>query len=482
MSTMPRSATATTVDRLATVCADQLVGVEGTATASVNGISCDSRDVRTGDLFCCVRGLRHDGHDFATDAVTAGATVLLVDRRLPAVDARVPQIVVRDVRLAMGRLAAAIWGTPSTHLQLVGVTGTNGKTTTTALIGSIMRAAGWTTEVMGTLSGRFTTPEAPVLQESLADCVARGVKGVAMEVSSHALQLHRVDGTRFAAGVFTNLSRDHLDLHGTMDAYFAAKARLFDSTFTDIAVVNVDDAFGERLAADCQVKVVPFGRADLTDLSITAVSHSYAWRGLPIRVPLGGSFNVSNSLAAATVAREIGIDPAAVVEGLASVPAVPGRFESIDGGQNFSVLVDYAHTPDGLAAVLRSARDSNPNGRVIVVFGCGGDRDKAKRPLMGEIAATLADEVVVTSDNPRSEDPKSINAAIVAGIPDHLRHRLVGVNVDRADAIQLGIGRAAEGDVVVIAGKGHEITQTFGTTVEPFDDRVVAREALRGRA
>lgn len=482
MAAMSRSATATAVDRLALECSDLLVGIEGTTTAAVTGVSCDSRDVRTGDLFCCVPGSRYDGHDFAVGAVAAGAVALLVDRHLPAVDARVPQIVVRDVRLAMGRLAAAIWGTPSTRLQLVGVTGTNGKTTTTALIGSIMRAAGWATEVMGTLTGRFTTPEAPVLQESLADCVARGVKGVAMEVSSHALQLHRVDGTRFAAGVFTNLSRDHLDLHGTMDAYFEAKARLFDSNFTDIAVVNVDDVYGERLAAGCKVKVVPYGRADLTELSITAESHSYAWRGLSIRVPLGGSFNVSNSLAAATVAREIGIDPAAVVEGLASVPPVPGRFESVDEGQDFSVLVDYAHTPDGLAAVLRSARDSNPNGRLIVVFGCGGDRDKAKRPLMGEIAATLADEVVVTSDNPRSEDPKSINAAIVAGIPDHLRHRLVGVNVDRADAIQLGIGRASEGDVVVIAGKGHEITQTFGTTVEPFDDRVVAREALRGRA
>ena len=459
-----------------------MVGVEGVAGASVTGISCDSRDVRTGDLFCCVPGLRHDGHDFANEAVTAGATALLVDRQLPSVDIRIPQIVVRDVRLAMGRLAATIWGMPSTRLRLVGVTGTNGKTTTTALIGSIMRAAGWSTEVMGTLTGRFTTPEAPVLQEALADCVARGVQGVAMEVSSHALQLHRVDGTTFAAGVFTNLSRDHLDLHGSMDAYFAAKARLFSTEFTGVAVVNVDDAYGERLVADCGIKVAPYGRADVSDLRITAESHSYAWRGLQIRVPLGGSFNVSNSLAAATVAREIGIDPAAVVEGLASAPPVPGRFESVDEGQDFSVLVDYAHTPDGLAAVLRSARDSNPNGRVIVVFGCGGDRDKAKRPLMGEIAATLADEVVVTSDNPRSEDPKSINAAIIAGIPDHLRHRLIGVNVDRADAIQLGIGRAAEGDVVVIAGKGHETTQTFGTTVEPFDDRVVAREALRGRA
>ncbi|MFM8649905.1 MAG: UDP-N-acetylmuramoyl-L-alanyl-D-glutamate--2,6-diaminopimelate ligase [Actinomycetota bacterium] len=479
---MSRSATATAVDRLALECSDLLVGIEGTTTAAVTGVSCDSRDVRTGDLFCCVPGSRYDGHDFAVGAVAAGAGALLVDRHLPAVDARVPQIVVRDVRLAMGRLAAAIWGPPSTRLQLVGVTGTNGKTTTTALIGSIMRAAGWATEVMGTLTGRFTTPEAPVLQESLADCVERGVKGVAMEVSSHALQLHRVDGTRFAAGVFTNLSRDHLDLHGTMDAYFEAKARLFDSNFTDIAVVNVDDVYGERLAAGCRVKVVPFGRADLTELSITAESHSYAWRGLSIRVPLGGSFNVSNSLAAATVAREIGIDPAAVVEGLATAPPVPGRFESVDEGQDFTVLVDYAHTPDGLASVLRSVRDANPSGRVIVVFGCGGDRDKAKRPLMGEIAATLADEVVVTSDNPRSEDLKSINAAIVAGIPDHLRHRLVGVNVDRADAIQLGIGRASVGDVVVIAGKGHETTQTFGTTVEPFDDRVVAREALRGRA
>ncbi len=267
-----------------------------------------------------------------------------------------------------------------------------------------------------------------------------------------------------------------------MDAYFEAKASLFTPEFTSIAVVNVDDPYGERLASTRSIRVVPFSRNDVNDVEVGASSLSYAWRGLQIRVPLGGSFNLMNSLAAATVAREIGIDPAAVVEGLALAPAVPGRFENIDAGQNFTVLVDYAHTPDGLASVLRSVRESNATGRLIVVFGCGGDRDKAKRPMMGEIAATLADEVIVTSDNPRSEDPKTIVAAIVAGIPDHLRHRLTGVNIDRADAIQLAIGRASEGDVVVIAGKGHETTQTIGTTVLSFDDRVVAREALRGRA
>lgn len=482
MATEPRQSTGLSIERLGSLCLDDLVALHGEATAEVCGISCDSRDIRRGDIFCCVNGARHDGHTFAGDAIAAGAQALLVDRPLPAIDPGIPQIVVRDVRLAMGRLAAAIWGMPSTHLNLVGVTGTNGKTTTTALIASIMSAAGWKSEVMGTLTGRFTTPEAPVLQETLAQLVDRGVQGVAMEVSSHALALHRVAGTSFTAGVFTNLTRDHLDLHGTMDAYFEAKASLFTSEFTSIAVVNVDDAYGERLASTRSIRVVPFSRNDVTDVEVGASTLSYAWRGLQIRVPLGGSFNLMNSLAAATVAREIGIDPAAVVEGLALAPVVPGRFENIDTGQNFTVLVDYAHTPDGLASVLRSVRESNATGRLIVVFGCGGDRDKAKRPMMGEIASTLADEVIVTSDNPRSEDPKTIVAAIVAGIPDHLRHRLTGVNIDRADAIQLAIGRASEGDVVVIAGKGHETTQTIGTTVLSFDDRVVAREALRGRA
>ena len=482
MATEPRQSSGLSIERLRSLCRDGLVAVHGEAWAEVRGISCDSRDVRRGDIFCCVTGSRHDGHTFAGDAIASGAHALLVDRPLPAIDPSIPQIVVRDVRLAMGRLAAAIWGMPSTRLNLVGVTGTNGKTTTTALIASIMSAAGWKSEVMGTLTGTFTTPEAPVLQETLAHYVDRGVKGVAMEVSSHALALHRVAGTSFAAGVFTNLTRDHLDLHGTMDAYFEAKASLFVPEFTPIAVVNVDDPYGERLAATRSIKVVPFSRHDATDVEVGPSSLSFAWRGLPIRVPLGGAFNLMNSLAAATVAREIDIDAAAVVEGLASIPAVPGRFESIDAGQKFTVLVDYAHTPDGLASVLRSVRESNATGRLIVVFGCGGDRDKAKRPMMGEIAATLADEVIVTSDNPRSEDPKAILAAIVAGIPDHLRHRLVGVDVDRATSIQLAVGRANEGDVVVIAGKGHETTQTIGTTVLSFDDRVVAREALRGRA
>jgi UDP-N-acetylmuramoyl-L-alanyl-D-glutamate--2,6-diaminopimelate ligase len=482
MVTEPRRAAPSGVEDLARACGDSLVGVHAGEAVVITGITCDSREVNHGDLFCCIRGTRVDGHSFVGEAVAAGATALLVDRHLPSVDSRIAQIVVRDVRLAMGRLASTIWAMPSTRMTVVGVTGTNGKTTTTTLLGSIMTAAGWNAEVMGTLTGRFTTPEAPVLQAALAACAEREVRGVAMEVSSHALELHRVEGTTFAAAVFTNLSRDHLDLHGTMDAYFAAKARLFDARFTNLAIVNTDDPYGERLAGMCSIRVVPYGRADVSDVRISATSHSYAWRGLQIRVPLGGSFNVMNSLAAATTAREIGIDPAAVVEGLANASAVPGRFESLEMGQDFSVLVDYAHTPDGLASVLRSARESMAGGRLLVVFGCGGDRDKAKRPIMGEIAATLADEVIVTSDNPRSEDPKSIIAAIVAGIPDHLRHRLVDVNADRGEAIRLAVARASAGDVVVVAGKGHETTQTIGTTVLPFDDRVVAREALKGRA
>jgi UDP-N-acetylmuramoyl-L-alanyl-D-glutamate--2,6-diaminopimelate ligase len=306
----------------------------------------------------------------------------------------------------------------------------------------------------------------------------RGVQSVAMEVSSHSLVMQRVAGTRFAAGVFTNLSRDHLDLHGDMENYFSAKARLFDPSYTDLAVVNADDTYGRRLVERPRVETVPFRRSDLTDVHVTTVEHSYVWRGRSIRVPLGGAVNVMNSLAAATTMRALGVDLDVIAEGLAAVPAVPGRMERIDVGQDFTVLVDYAHTPDGLSAVLRSLRESAVEGRIIVVFGCGGDRDKAKRPLMGEVAVNLADEVVVTSDNPRSEDPGAIIASIVAGVPDHLRHRLVEVDEDRRRAIASAISRAHSGDVVVVAGKGHETTQTVGDLVLPFDDREVVRELL----
>jgi UDP-N-acetylmuramoyl-L-alanyl-D-glutamate--2,6-diaminopimelate ligase len=453
-------------------------GASAFADRAVTGITHDSRAVSKGSLFCAVRGARFDGHDFVGAAVESGAVALVVDHLVSEIDASVPQIVVDDVRLAMGRLSTAFWGDPSSMLELIGITGTNGKTTTAHLVAAISRARGRSTEVIGTLSGGFTTPEAPELQASLAAMRERGVQAVAMEVSSHSLVMQRVAGTRFAAGVFTNLSRDHLDVHGDMENYFSAKARLFDPSYTDLAVVNADDAYGRRLVERARVETVPFRRSDLSDVRITTVEHSYVWRGRSMRVPLGGAVNVMNSLAAATTMHALGVDLDVIAQGLAMVPAVPGRMERIDVGQDFTVFVDYAHTPDGLSAVLRSLRESAVEGRIIVVFGCGGDRDKAKRPLMGEVAVNLADEVVVTSDNPRSEDPGAIIASIVAGVPDHLRHRLVEVEEDRRRAIASAISRARSGDVVLVAGKGHETTQTVGDLVLPFDDREVVRELL----
>lgn len=449
-----------------------------TPDRAISHVTHDSRQVVAGSLFGAVRGARFDGHDFVAAAVEAGAVAVVVERRVEGIDESVPQILVDDVRLAMGRLSAAFWGDPSRAIDLVGVTGTNGKTTTTHILAAITRHLGRRTEIIGTLSGGFTTPEAPELQATLAGMRERGVQSVAMEVSSHSLVMQRVVGTRFAAAVFTNLSRDHLDLHGDMESYFAAKSRLFDPSYTDLAVVNADDPYGHRLVDRPRVDTVPFRRSDLDDVQVTTSDHSYRWRGRLVRVPLGGAVNVMNSLAAATTMHALGVDVDRIAESLSTVPAVPGRLERIDVGQRFTVFVDYAHTPDGLAAVLRSLRESAVTGRIIVVFGCGGDRDKAKRPMMGEVAVNLADEVVITSDNPRSEDPGAIIASIVAGVPDHLRHRLVGVDEDRRSAIHSAITRALPGDVVLVAGKGHETTQTIGGTAYPFDDREVVRELM----
>lgn len=464
--------------------ADPRPGAPGWSMADVvvSNVTHDSRHVTPGTIFCAVRGARFDGHDYVHEAVRRGAVAVLVEHLVADVDPSVPQILVDDVRSSLGRLSAAFWGEPSRHLDVVGITGTNGKTTTAHLVSEILSATGRPTDVIGTLSGGFTTPEAPELQSTLAGMLERGVRAVAMEVSSHSLVMERVAGTHFAAAVFTNLSRDHLDLHGDMESYFVAKARLFEQNFTDVAVVNADDPYGRRLVESSRVRTISFSRDDLVDVNVTTMEHRYTWRGHSVRCPLGGAVNVMNSLAAATVIDALGVPTSDVAAALADVSPVPGRMERVDGGQDFTVFVDYAHTPDGLAAVLRSLRESSVEGRVLVVFGCGGDRDKAKRPMMGEVASTLADEVVVTSDNPRSEDPQAIMASIVAGVPDHVRHRLIGVIGDRRSAIETAIGRARRGDVVLIAGKGHETTQTIGRQVIDFDDRQVARELLGVRA
>jgi UDP-N-acetylmuramoyl-L-alanyl-D-glutamate--2,6-diaminopimelate ligase len=461
--------------RLTDLLASAGLGASVPTDPEIDAVEYDSRAVRPGTLFCCLVGATADGHDFAAAAVAAGAVALVVERPLPL---DVPQVVTPDTRSTMGHLAAALAGHPCRDLTMVGVTGTNGKTTTTHLIASILTSAGLATGIIGTLSGVHTTPESPDLQRRLAEMRDGGNTAVAMEVSSHALALHRVAGCSFAVGVFTNLGRDHLDFHGTIERYFAAKAALFTPELCAVGVVNADDVHGRLLIDTAAIPVIPFSADELTDVEVTASRHSYTWRGQSVTVQMGAHFNVMNSLAAATTAAALGLDPAVIAAGLRDARPVPGRFEAVDAGQPFAVVVDYAHTPDGLREVLGTARQVADGARVIVVFGCGGDRDREKRPEMGQVASSSADRVVVTSDNPRSEDPEAIIASILSGIPDDYRDRVVAVEVDRRRAIDTALRAARPGDVVVIAGKGHETSQTIGATVVPFDDRAVARSLL----
>lgn len=450
-----------------------------------------------GSCFCCITGARTDGHEYAPRAVARGAVALLVERILPL---EVSQARVADVRQVLGPVAARCYGQPSRAMRCLGVTGTNGKTTTTFLIEAIARAAGDAVGVIGTTGARIagspvalerTTPEGSDLQELLARMRDAGVATVALEVSSHAIAQHRVDGTWFEAVCFTNLSTDHLDYHGSLDRYFDAKAALFDPARAAVGVVNVDDPYGVELVrrAVCRGLAVRTYAARDTDADFTATDVKMGPSGnrfvlvdrgngaaAVVDSPLIGDFNVANALAAAATAAGAGVPFEAIVAGLSAPLAVPGRLERIDGAQPFAVLVDYAHTPSALTHVLRASRLLGDRaGRVIVVFGCGGDRDREKRPLMGEAAAEGADFVVVTSDNPRSEDP----AAIVDEIRPGLRHGApFTIELDRRGAIRLALERAEPGDVVVIAGKGHETGQTFGDVSVAFDDGAVAREEL----
>jgi UDP-N-acetylmuramoyl-L-alanyl-D-glutamate--2,6-diaminopimelate ligase len=446
-----------------------LVGDGGVDVVTVEH---DSRRVEPGALFCCVPGERADGHDFAAAAAEQGAVALLCEH---PVGVGVPELQVPSVRAAMGPVAAEVNGRPSDTLAVVGVTGTNGKTTTTHLLRSILEAGGWPTDVIGTLTGARTTPEAPELQQELAQSLARGRRAVAMEVSSHALAQHRVDGTTFRVAVFTNLSRDHLDFHGTMAEYFKAKALLFEPALSQRAVVNLDDPNGRLLRDAASIPTVGYSLEDTSEVVADARGTTLTWKGARLHVPLAGSFNVENALAAATAALELGLPIDAVRDGLAAAGNVAGRFEVVDQGQPFLVVVDYAHTPDGLARLLEAARPLATSHQVILVFGAGGNRDRAKRPLMGEMASRGADRVVLTSDNPRDEDPLAIIDAVKDGMQD--TSGLV-VEPDRRAAIAEALALAHPGDVVVVAGKGHETTQTIGTSVLPFDDRTVTRELL----
>ncbi|MGE0877634.1 MAG: UDP-N-acetylmuramoyl-L-alanyl-D-glutamate--2,6-diaminopimelate ligase [Acidimicrobiia bacterium] len=447
--------------------------VHGDSALEIVEASMDSRTVTPQSLFFCVPGAATDGHRFADAAVDSGAAALVVERRL---DVAVTQVVVPDVRLVIGPLCATLHGRPSERLDVVGITGTNGKTTTAQLLGDLLRADERRVEVYGTLDGGHTTPEAPVLQRRLREAVAAGASAVVMEVSSHALAQHRVDGTRFRVGVFTNLSRDHLDFHESMERYFDAKARLFERSLSSAGVICADDPHGRLLIDTATIPVRAYALGDVEALTLDRTSSSFVWRGHPVRLPLAGRFNVLNALAAASAASELGMADAAIASALAHVNPVAGRFETIDAGQAFRVVVDYAHTPDGLSEVLSAASETTP-GSLIVVFGCGGDRDATKRPAMGETAARIADRVVLTSDNPRSEDPDAIISAVRAGIPAEGRIDIL-IEPDRRRAIALALASAGAGDTVVIAGKGHETTQTIGDQVVPFDDRVVARELL----
>ena len=457
----------------------------------VSALAYDNRRVTPGTVFFCVPGFTRDGHDFADDAIARGAVALVVERPLGL---GVPEVVVDDVRAAMAPAAARLHGDPTATLRVVGVTGTNGKTTTAHLVRALLEHAGRRTGLLGTVSQIIggneteavrTTPEAIDLQATFAEMLAAGDEVCVMEVSSHAVRLRRADAIHWAVAIFTNLTQDHLDFHPDMDDYFAAKRALFvptgDNRPPAVAVINVDDSYGVRLAADVPGAItVGIDNADAMlraqDVTSSFAGSRFTADGRAWELSLPGHFNVLNALGAIAAVRALGLDDDTIADGLRDFGRVPGRFEPVDEGQPFGVLVDYAHTPDALENVLEAARPLAEGRRVLCVFGCGGDRDRAKRPLMGEIAARLADVVVVTSDNPRSEDPQAILDEIVAGID----RGDVEVVEDRRAAIASAIARARPGDIVVIAGKGHEQGQEFAHGVKvPFDDVTVARELLR---
>jgi UDP-N-acetylmuramoyl-L-alanyl-D-glutamate--2,6-diaminopimelate ligase len=453
-----------------------VIGSRGDLTATdVTSVEYDSRRVEPGALFCCLPGATSDGHDYAAAAVADGAVALLAERPL---DIDVPQVWVEPggARPAMAAVAARFYGYPGSHLTMVGVTGTNGKTTVTHLVAGLLARAGVRCGVIGTLDGVRTTPEAPDLQRRLRDLRDDGHRAVAMEVSSHALSQHRTDDVVFDVAAFTNLSRDHLDHHGSMEAYFATKATLFTPASARHAVVSVDDSWGRRLAEGIfGLPVTRVCRSDASDVDLGAGFTSFEWRGRRVTTPLTGAFNIDNALMAATVATVLGMDEDQVVEGLAGAEPVRGRMEIVDPGPPFVVVVDYAHTPAALAGAVSAARDVTEGGRVVCLFGCGGDRDPGKRPEMGAVADGLADVVVLTSDNPRSEDPMAIIDAVRAGMEGAAE---LVVEVDRRTAIDRALGLARAGDVVLLAGKGHEDTQTARGVSVAFDDRVEARQAL----
>lgn len=474
------------------------------ADVDVSALAYDDRQVSPGTVFFCVRGFTRDGHDFAGKAVAAGAAALVVDHPL---DLGVPEVVVDDVRTAMAPAAAALAGDPTARLRTVGITGTNGKTTTSYLLRQLLEAGGVRTGLLGTVAqivggreldaGR-TTPEAIDLQPRFRAMLDAGDEACVMEVSSHALELARADAIHWAAAIFTNLSQDHLDFHPDLEAYFTAKTRLFAAAGDAPKIVDVDDPHGRRLAERYPDAITvaidaPDARFRAENVRSDVHGSTFTVDGRELRTTMPGRFNVRNALQAYITARELGVDADVAAAALAAAGGVPGRFEAVSAGQPFAVLVDYAHTPDALDNVIRAARGlvdevdgDAPAGRVICLFGCGGDRDRSKRPQMGRIAAQHADLAILTSDNPRSEDPEAILDEVAVGMSEASGDgggaggRLVRTEriADRQGAIDRAVAAAGPGDVVLITGKGHEQGQIFADRTIPFDDRDAARRAL----
>jgi len=483
-----------------------LISVIGRIDKSVNAVTNNSSQAKEGSVFVCIKGLKHDGHDFINECIKRGVDVFVVEHEREAQGKDVTFIKVKDTRKAFGILSSTMHDEPSMSLRLVGITGTNGKTTTAHMLAACLRSIGRRVAVMGTLGASsdegfhselpHTTPEAHLIQSHLRQFANMGIQDVVMEVSSHALSQDRVFGCAFDVGVFTNLTQDHLDYHGDMESYFIAKSMLFTcyaeyarsvgKEFT--AVINADNGYGKRLMEMCKTKLITYGLSERSDVLATDINvgreKSIARfcikptkETVELKLPLIGLFNIYNALAAIATLVALGEDAIPAVKVLESFEPPRGRLERVDMGQPFSVFVDYAHTPDSLLQVLRTLKPLKGDGRLIVVFGCGGDRDKTKRPKMGHIASSEADIVVVTSDNPRSEDPLAIIHQILEGVDDSSRHK-VYVEPDRRKAIFKAIMLAEANDIVLIAGKGHETYQIIGQEKIPFDDREVAKEAL----
>lgn len=441
----------------------------------ITGVCEDSREVRAGALFCCMPGGSTDGHDFAGQAAEAGATALAVERAVPV---GLPQLVVPEVRAAVGPLALAGAGSPQEHLDLAGVTGTNGKTTVTHLLSSILEGAGRQCVAIGTLSGTLTTPRATDLARRLAAARAAGARAAALEVSSHGLSQKRVEGLRFAVAAFTNLSPEHLDYHGSMEDYYRTKRSLFSEARGAVSVICTDDRWGRRLASELAGEVRRCSLGDAEVLEVGARRSRFRWRGVEVSLPLGGAHNISNAVVAATLAEVLGAGVAEIAEGLRQVPRLRGRFEVVTESPAV-VIVDFAHSPAALEQLLRAGRHLVPApSRLIVVFGCGGERDEGKREAMGAIASRLADRVIITSDNPRGEEPADIARSVLAGVPGGAAE----LELDRRSAIATALAAARRDDVVIVAGKGHETTQIIGERTLPFDDAAVVRELLDAAA